>query len=117
MGLGAGHDFGLGRLDDSGGNDSYAASGLGLGAGSAGGIGIFWDHLGRDSYATSEESVMGYARGDTGGRRGANFLTLGVFLDTGGRDDTYPAGRLPAANNSVWLPSATEWDKGVGLDQ
>jgi hypothetical protein len=119
--LGAGHDFSVGFLLDRGGNDTYEAPSLSLGAGNANGIGIFWDMGGDDTYKVSGGLSMGAANYEATGLR-PSILCLGVFVDSGGGRDTYPAGSR-AANGTAWtqphpkdaLPGALL--KGVGLDE
>ncbi len=118
---GAGHDFSVGFFLDRGGNDTYEAGSLSLGAGNANGIGIFWDMGGDDTYKPTAGLSMGAANYEANGLR-PSLLCLGVFVDSGGGHDTYPAG-TPAGNSKVWIqphPKDARREsplKGVGLDE
>lgn len=71
---GEGHDYGIGILVDSEGNDNYTVSG-GQGVGLANGIGIFIDKKGRDNYFTTENVHNGHATLTRG------FYGYGIFID------------------------------------
>jgi hypothetical protein len=91
MAQGAGHDYSTGVLIDRAGNDAYSAPNLSLGGGNSDGVGVFVDGGGDDTYA-SKGTTLGLASMEAGPgvptlRHGS--LTLGVFLDLGGRD-AYP---------------------------
>jgi hypothetical protein len=88
LGLGEGHDFGVGFFLDDSGNDSYEASSLSMGCASAQGMGFFWDRSGDDTYSSIEKEILGCAaiRIDTPSLR-IGSRTLGVFLDTGGKNN------------------------------
>lgn len=103
MAQGAGHDYSLGILFDAAGNDRYAAPNLSLGGGNANGIGIFWDRQGDDTYVVKPSTTLGRASIEASGRNSIRErdLTLGVFLDTGGKD-AYPADLPWARNNALW---------------
>ncbi len=119
MAQGAGHDFGIGFLLDRGGNDRYEAPNLSLGGGNANGIGLFWDVSGDDVYVVAPSVTLGSGTKDATvkGTLRERAVTLGLFLDTGGRD-TYPAAIPAARNNAQWsmqdapLPAI----RGAGLD-
>ena len=122
MAQGAGHDFGPGFLIDRGGNDRHEAPNLSLGGGNANGMGFFWDAGGDDSYAVSRSTTLGRASIEASGRNSIRErnLTLGLFLDTGGKD-RYPADQPWAKDGAGWnmadsgagpLPSM----RGAGLD-
>ena len=112
MAQGAGHDFGPGILDDASGSDRYEAPNLSLGGGNANGIGLFHDHAGDDTYvAAAGTTTLGRASADPavkGSLRERN-LTVGLFLDTGGRD-RYPEGMKWARDGAAW----TMTDSGAG---
>lgn len=122
MAEGAGHDYSIGFLIDRDGNDRYEAPNLSLGGGNANGIGIFWDRQGDDTYQVSPSTTLGRASIEstgTGSIRERD-LTLGYFLDTGGRD-TYPANLPWAANGALWTMAQSGAPqlpvmRGVGLD-
>jgi len=123
MAIGAGHDFTVGMLIDEAGDDRYEAPNLSLGGGNANGIGFFWDKQGRDSYSVTGATTLG--RANVGGERGRlrdSILTLGVFLDTGGEEDTYPVEKEFAGNNRRWTQRGTntevplDTEKGCGGD-
>ncbi len=122
MAQGAGHDYSTGVLLDRAGNDSYTAPNLSLGGGNADGVGILVDAGGDDVYR-SQGITLGFASVATPAdaptlRHGS--LTLGVFLDLGGRD-AYPAefagdGRTwTQAGRQGKAPSSNE--RGVGRDR
>ncbi len=119
MAQGAGHDFGIGFLLDRGGNDRYEAPNLSLGGGNANGIGLFWDASGDDTYVVAPSVTLGSGTKDATvkGTLRERAITLGLFLDTGGRD-TYPAAIPGARDNARWsmqdapLPAI----RGAGLD-
>ncbi|MBI2820983.1 MAG: hypothetical protein HYX74_02045 [Acidobacteria bacterium] len=120
MSLGAGHDFSLGRLDDLEGDDHYEAPNLSLGAGSANGIGVFWDHAGHDTYLAAGDLALGRTDAAVASELRRELLTLGLFLDSGGGSDSYPAARGLAANSSIWIEPIREpmpAARGVGVDQ
>lgn len=121
MGLGAGHDFSLGRMDDWSGDDWYDAPSLSLGAGNSNGIGVFWDHEGRDVYAVRGECSLGCGRTATATSLREKLLTLGIFADTGSGKDSYPGGSS-AHNNASWTQPESggalpAMGKGAGLDR
>jgi len=119
MAQGAGHDFTVGFLIDEAGDDVYDAPNLSLGAGNANGMGLFWDKGGKDAYHVTADLTLG--KSSVGGPVGLirDFMpTIGIFLDTGGEEDSYP--KPFTRNNTLWnqpgsnqLPS----EKGVGLDE
>jgi hypothetical protein len=118
---GAGHDFSVGFLLDRGGNDTYEAPSLSLGAGNANGIGVFWDLGGDDTYKVTGGLNMGAANYEDSGLR-SGILCLGIFVDSGGGRDVYPAG--PAAGNGkVWVQPHPKGAApgvpchGVGVDE
>lgn len=115
MAQGAGHDFSVGFLTDRAGNDRYMAPNLSLGGGNANGLGFLWDRAGDDTYTVRPSITLGRASAPGGGIRERN-LTIGLFLDTGGKD-TYP-GELPsAADGKLWtMGPADTSSRGAGLD-
>ncbi|MBN2380858.1 hypothetical protein JXM67_13755 [candidate division WOR-3 bacterium] len=122
MAQGAGHDFTVGYLLEESGNDTYNAPNLSLGGGNASGIGIFWDRQGDDTYNVTAGTTLGLA--NTGSRGGLRdrLICAGIFLDTGGGSDTYPADK-PARNNRSWFQPGLNTDEpldtevGVGQDR
>jgi hypothetical protein len=56
---GQGHDFSVGVLVDSAGNDHYVAPGLGVGGGNDNGIGYFIDAAGDDRYDVPDGTTFG----------------------------------------------------------
>lgn len=122
MAQGAGHDFGIGFLIDEAGNDKHTAPNLSLGGGNANGFGFFWDKAGDDTYASSG-TTMGRGSIDNGvvGSLRERNLTLGIFLDTGGKD-TYPTSMPYAHDNATWTqaqvaPHAIAAVRGAGVDE
>ena len=115
MAQGAGHDFSIGFLTDRAGNDRYAAPNLSLGGGNANGLGFLWDRSGDDVYSVRPSITRGRSSAPGGGIRERN-LTLGLFLDTGGKD-TYPGDIPAAANGALWtMGPADTSSRGAGLD-
>lgn len=122
MAQGAGHDFSVGFLLDHAGDDRYEAPNLSLGGGNANGMGLFWDRAGDDTYVVRPSTTLGRGSIEASGRgsvRERN-LTLGLFLDTGGKD-RYP-GEIPSARNDrLWsmtdsAPPPLASIRGAGLD-
>ncbi len=115
MAQGAGHDFSVGFLTDRAGNDRHTAPNLSLGGGNANGLGFLWDRSGDDAYTVGPSITLGRASAPGGGIRERN-LTLGLFLDTGGKD-TYPNGAPSAKNDTLWsMPATGTTSRGAGLD-
>ncbi len=118
MAQGAGHDFTVGFLIDEAGDDVYDAPNLSLGAGNANGMGLFWDKSGKDIYRVSADLTLG--KSSVGGPVGLirDFMpTIGIFLDTGGGEDSYP--KPFARDNILWIqPGSNQLpsEKGAGLD-
>ncbi len=121
MAQGAGHDFSLGILFEQGGDDCYDAPNLSLGGGNANGIGFFWDLSGDDVYNVEAATTLGRANIDSRGGMRDRITTLGLFLDTGGKD-TYPAAKAFAGNDRLWTQTGTNTDlpldteRGAGID-
>jgi hypothetical protein len=122
MAQGAGHDFSIGFLVNKGGDTVYDAPNLSLGGGNANGIGILWDQASGNTYNVTAGTTLGKANiGARGGLRDY-MLCLGLFLNTGGGRDTYPADKKFALDNHLWLQPGDDktaplaMEKGVGLD-
>ena len=122
MAQGAGHDFTVGYLLEESGDDVYNAPNLSLGGGNASGFGFFWDREGDDVYNVRAKTTLGLANiGRRGGLRD-RCLCIGLFMDTGGGNDTYPRDK-PARNNKVWFQPGLNTEEpldtevGVGLDR
>jgi hypothetical protein len=121
MAQGAGHDFTVGFLLDEAGNDEYDAPNLSLGGGNDDGIGLFWDKAGDDEYRVTAATTLGRANLTSRGTLRDSILTLGVFLDTGGKD-TYPKDKPFAKNDTTWIQRGLNTDlplnteKGCGGD-
>lgn len=117
LGLGAGHDLGVGFVLDEAGNDTYLAANLSLGAAVVNGFGFFWDRTGDDTYKLTEGKVT---LGATESRVPIPSLrtqhpTVGLFLDTAGTN-TYST-LVSAKPHSRWRGSEDiRWLLGVGLD-
>jgi len=101
-GQGAGHDYGVGFLVDREGDDRYSVEG-GNGLGITNSVGIFLDVQGDDNYQKKYNRSYGYS--DV--RRGSG--GLGIFMDTGGRDD-YAIERCD--NDTTWFAGTY----GFGMD-
>ncbi len=122
MAIGAGHNFAVGMFIDETGDDVYEAPNLSLGGGNANGIGIFWDRDGADKYIINAATTLGRANVASRGSLRDYIQTLGVFLDTGGDVDIYPADKSFAKNKTLWIQRGTDADalldteKGCGGD-
>jgi hypothetical protein len=121
MAQGAGHDFSLGLLYEQDGNDRYDAPNLSLGGGNANGIGFFWDVAGDDSYNVDAATTLGRANiGSRGGMRD-RMDTIGLFVDTGGKD-TYPTSKEFAGDDRSWTQRGIDTqqpldvERGAGID-
>jgi hypothetical protein len=121
MAQGAGHDFSVGFLYEESGNDIYNAKRLCNGGGNANGTGIFWDVNGDDTYNCDGGACLGMpSAAKTGGLRDVMY-TIGLFIDTGGKD-SYSALFPFAGDNRSWRWSAdspdtaTPFNIGCGLD-
>ncbi len=87
LGIGEGHDFGVGFLFDEKGDDNYQAPALALGCASANGLGFFWDKSGNDSYVAPEKLSLGCAAFRVKPPSFREYSrTIGIFLDTGGKN-------------------------------
>ncbi len=94
---GEGHDFAVGIMVDSSGNDWYSVSG-GLGIGLNNSFGLFIDGEGNDVYKTTEKNnKKPFGMGDINWGRG--FAGAGIFLDLAGNDN-YIEGRF--GNDKIW---------------
>jgi hypothetical protein len=83
-------DIATGYFHDGGGDDVYRADGLALGASSQNGVGIFWDAGGRNAFRAGGRSMGSTGTAEyAGGRLARNF---GIFLATGGGENSYPPG-------------------------
>lgn len=112
MAQGAGHDYSLGVLLDRGGDDVHHAPNLSLGAGNANGVGILVADGGDDTYV-SRGLTLGHSSVATPAdaptlRHGS--LTLGLFLDLGGRDRYLQAG--PAGEPWPFAGDGRTWTRG-----
>ncbi|MDM7914342.1 MAG: hypothetical protein QUU85_03625, partial [Candidatus Eisenbacteria bacterium] len=121
MAQGSGHDLSLGMLYERDGDDAYDAPNLSLGGGNANGIGIFWDVTGDDRYRVEAATTLGRANiGSRGGLRD-RIESIGLFLDTGGRD-SYPPSKEFAGNGRLWTQAGTDeehpldTERGAGID-
>jgi len=101
--MGAGHDFGVGFLIDESGNDVYEAPGLSLGSASTNGMGFFWDKQGDDTYITNSMDSMGAVLWRVNPSLSFRSMakTVGIFLDTGGKD-TFKTPNPDIKNNTSW---------------
>lgn len=121
MAQGAGHDFSLGFLYEASGDDRYDAPNLSLGGGNANGSGIFWDVEGADTHLVKAETTLGRANTDSRGGVRDRIDTIGLFLDTGGRD-ACPTGKVFARNGRLWTQRGVneafplDTERGAGVD-
>jgi hypothetical protein len=112
MGQGAGHDYSTAWFHDAAGSDTYECPGACLGFALYNGIGIFWDELGNDIYKTGTAAF-----GATGETRPED-LTMGLFIDGGGRDEFPKDNR--AKPKTVWVQPADKTrplSYGVGVSR
>ncbi len=116
-------DASIGVFLDGGGNDRYFLRNMCAGSGNLCSVALFWDRAGDDSYEWSgDDSVgsippCGTATADAPMRHVRDDLaTIGVFLDTGGGTDVYPA-LLPAKNSTSWKDRRGPRSFGFGLDE
>jgi hypothetical protein len=128
MAQGAGHDYSVGVLLDRAGNDDHTAPNLSLGGGNDDGAGFFIDAGGDDTYRSRGTTLglgsMVIAPESPTVRHGS--LTLGVFLDLGGKDtylDDKGAPQPFAGDGRLWR-QAERVEKppfsnlrGVGVDR
>ncbi|MBZ0134849.1 MAG: hypothetical protein K8I27_00585 [Planctomycetes bacterium] len=86
--IGGTWDIVTGYFYDGAGDDVYRCDGLGLGACAQNGFGIFWDAGGSDYYRGGGGTLGHAGKAEyAGGRLAKNF---GIFIDSGGGEDTYP---------------------------
>lgn len=112
--MGEGHDFAVGILIDSSGNDRYYVSG-GIGIGLNNSVGLFVDFSGNDVYQITEKmDGIYFGIGDVNTGRG--FEGVGLFLDLGGKD-TYPDGRY--RDDFIWSRGiyGIGWDKNSEIKE
>lgn len=88
---GSGHDFSAGILVDEGGDDTYALAGLAGGASNCQGFGFFVDNDGVDTYTATSTRAIGYGNqsSECASPPRTEAFSIGLFLDSGGDDDTY----------------------------
>jgi len=117
---------------DGAGSDTYQVRSRSLGSGDLGSIAVFWERQGEDDYRVlldrSDDTVGARAlpyRDDPplGGVTDYppfrtfrdDMLTVGLFIDSAGRDNyNWPGG--VASNASSWDQSRSPVDRGFGLD-
>jgi hypothetical protein len=115
MCTGAGHDFSLGWLEDAQGNDKYRCPNLSLGGANANGMGVFWDAAGDDSYLSSGVT-LGMASSVSPGSLRDHILTLGVFVDGGGRDSYMEDQGDEPATSWSFTGDGLAWARAGGSD-
>lgn len=123
---GVGHDYSTSWFIDDSGNDIYNAAGLTLGAGNENGYGFLIDNGGDDHYTARGNNSLGIAQGppaDDNPRNKQKVRTLGLFIDTGGKDTYKRPDLAKPANNKRWTqgrrnasPSRKALEDGVGVD-
>lgn len=123
MSLGAGHDFSLGVLISSGGNDEFHLGTLAGGASNCNGIGVFVDVEGDDRYLAFSD--YGGGMGNIGTEANcrdnrAHLPSIGLFLDGGGADlYEYPdAGHPTPSEGGAWsyARNGLDTEHGGGVD-
>ncbi|MDA1267317.1 MAG: hypothetical protein O2816_19725 [Planctomycetota bacterium] len=94
-------DLTLSFFLDRAGDDTYQAGGIGLGSATITSMACFVDGGGKDSYALGGRTAFGNAGHTQDVARGSR--SLGMFLDLGGAEDTYPASSplLPPPGNDL----------------
>lgn len=85
--LGQGRDWSIGWFEDSAGNDQYLGHHGILGSADVNGIGVFWDKQGDDTYLSFAEPAYGQSSVDGVSGLRQFMLTLGLFVDGGGKDN------------------------------
>ena len=88
--------------------------------GSCNGLGIFWDVAGDDIYRVEAATTLGRANTASRGGTRDRVDTIGLFLDTGGRD-AYPPIKEFAGNGRLWTQTGTDpkplaTERGAGID-
>ncbi len=128
-----GYDHGVAWHIDSGNEaDSYTVNNVGdfvLGFARHPAMGVLINEGGDDKYQLpSGKGTRSLGRGHTDGNdRNASYtksiVTLGLFLDLGGKNDSYPAARTDCGNGKAWRQTTAQgsgWvktlDFGYGLD-
>jgi len=110
--MGEGRDYSIGfMVNQSGADEYYAKGGRNIGAGDLFGTGIFWDDEGSDTYQDDQPWGIGYAFSEV---ENETSFTLGVFLDTGGTEDTYTIPDAPCADSSLWTQVGNHNDGEYG---
>lgn len=115
--IAGGHDYSAAFLIDDGGNDVYHGSRITIGAGNLNGMGFLIDNGGDDQYLPANDYGLGAAgllEAHEPGSPRRKVLTVGVFIDAGGRD-TYAIGdTMPGhlGDDRAWL-NARNMDEAV----
>jgi hypothetical protein len=98
--MGEGRDYSIGFMANRGGNDAYHAKGnRNIGAGDLFGTGILWDDAGSDTYQDDQGGAVGWAFSEAETQYA---FTFGLFLDTGGTEDTYDLPADHPGNDLLW---------------
>ncbi|GEM_PF-1302785 len=102
------HDLGVSYFLDAAGEDIYTCHDASLGGAINHAVAIFVDRAGRDAYFMKNRGAVG--AGDWRPRR-RDWHSIGIFLDLGGAEDTYPAQK--GGNGRFWA----DGELGVGIDR
>jgi hypothetical protein len=86
--MGHGRDWSIAWFEDSAGNDWYQGARTTLGTSHINSISVFWDRHGDDVYMSRGPS-FGESEVETSGSVRDWLLTLGLFIDGGGKDQYY----------------------------
>jgi hypothetical protein len=103
LGQGGSHDFAASVMVDRGGQDRYMGSTSCNGSGLTNSVGLFFDRAGADIYGADPDA---FSLG--GGRWGRDTGSVGVFVDTGGKDHYLGRGM----DDTLW----TQHRFGAGVD-
>lgn len=118
------HDFTVGIVLDGAGNDCYRTKDGGLSYSINRSVSLLMDTGGDDEYTAEKVPRPGYAKNNEGFRARdgvstyfAQTTSIGLFLDTGGRDTYWGA----LKNNTHWLdpddsPNRADRNFSVGMD-
>ncbi len=101
------HDLGVSVMIEASGNDIYTCQDASLGGAINHAVAIFLDRSGRDAFFVKNRMAAG--SGDLQGQK--DWQSIGIFLDLGGGEDTYPVQK--GGNGRFW----TEGNCGAGIDK
>jgi hypothetical protein len=126
--IGLGHDFSASVHLDLGGNDEYHAPGLSLGSGNINGIGCLVNVGGNDHYIIAGDPTLGagnYSSEAPFGAKRQDAMTVGIFVDVGGKDTYTVGGADRSLDDTTWSyepepyppPQIVTTEHGCGADE